>query len=58
MRFNKNCPSFDCGDCITFPTPYSVKCGGEQTKNCRWLNFDFINISYEEWRKNEENKGA
>jgi len=51
MRMNKGCPSFDCGICSTFPTPYEVKCGGEETKNCKWLNFDFYGVRYEEYMK-------
>jgi hypothetical protein len=51
---NKNCPSFDCGECNTFPAPYSVECGGEETKNCKWLDFDFINVSYEDYMKQTE----
>ena len=47
MKMNKGCPSFDCGVCNTFPTPYDVKCGGEETKNCKWLDFDFYGVSYE-----------
>ena len=35
MKMNKGCPSFDCGFCETFPAPYSVKCGGEETKDCK-----------------------
>jgi hypothetical protein len=57
MKFNKHCPSYCCGDCVTFPTPYSVKCGGEQTKDCKWLEFDFEHITYEQYCK-QENKGA
>lgn len=57
MKSNKGCPSYDCGFCETFPTPSSVKCGGEETKNCKWLNFDFTKISYEEYMKQgKENK--
>jgi hypothetical protein len=43
---NKGCPSYDCGICSTFPTPYEVKCGDEETKNCKWLNFDFYGTKY------------
>ena len=46
MKANKDCPSFDCGFCETFPAPYSVKCGGKETKNCIWLNFDFYGAKY------------
>ena len=51
---NKNCPSYDCGYCNTFPTPYTVKCGDELTKNCKWLNFDFKKISFEQFMKNKD----
>ena len=56
MKMNKGCPSFDCGECSTFPAPYSVQCGGEETKNCKWLDFDFYGVSYEEWKKSENVK--
>lgn len=45
---NKNCPSYDCGFCTTFPTFQDVKCGSEETKNCKWLDFDFKNTIYNE----------
>ena len=48
---NEHCPSYDCGICITFPTPYEVECGGEETKNCKWLDFDFTKTTYEEYMK-------
>ena len=54
MGKNKNCPSYDYGECNTFPAPYAVQCGGEETKNCKWLNFDFIGAKYEA----KEEKGA
>ncbi len=56
MAKNKNCPSYDCGECNTFPAPYSVQCGGEETKNCKWLNFDFINVNYEAYIKESRGK--
>lgn len=55
---NENCPSYDCGDCTTFPTPYSVKCGGEETKNCKWLDFDFTKTGFSEWLEEQKKKGA
>lgn len=53
---NENCPSYDCEYCNTYPTPFSVKCGGEETKNCKWLNFDFTKTSYSEYMKQEREK--
>ena len=53
---NKHCPSYDCGFCETFPTPYSVKCGGEETKNCKWLKFDFTKTTYEQYMKEHKGK--
>lgn len=53
---NKHCPSYDCGFCETFPIPYSVKCGGEETKNCKWLNFDFTKTTYEQYMKEHKGK--
>lgn len=41
IKGNENCPSYDCGFCNTYPTPYSVKCGGDETKKCKWLDYDF-----------------
>ena len=49
IKGNENCPSYDCGICITFPTPYDVKCGGKETKHCKWLNCDFTKTTYEEY---------
>ena len=37
---NENCPSYDCGDCMTSPTPYTQKC---DNLNCKWKDFDFTN---------------
>lgn len=53
---NKNCPSYDCEYCNTYPTPLSVKCGGEETKNCIWLNFDFKKTSFSEYIKQEKGR--
>lgn len=56
MGKNKNCPSYDYGECNTFPAPYAVQCGGEETKNCKWLNFDFIGAKYENPEQSNEIK--
>lgn len=53
---NENCPSFDCGGCITYPSMYIVECGGKETKNCKWLNFDFKNISYAQYMKEQKGR--
>lgn len=49
IKANKECPSYDCGECETFPRPYSVKCGSEDTIKCKWLDFDFKTISWKEF---------
>jgi hypothetical protein len=54
MKSNKGCPSYDCGFCETFPTPSSVKCGGEETKNCKWLDFNFYGAKFD--AKKDESK--
>lgn len=35
---NKECPSYDCGYCVTSPTPYDEKC---ENLNCKWKEYDF-----------------
>ena len=50
---NINCPSCDCDICSTFPAPYSVKCGDKDTKDCKWLNFDFSKTSYSQYIESE-----
>ena len=37
---NENCPSYDCGYCVTYPAPYSEKC---ENLDCKWKDFDFTN---------------
>lgn len=48
IHSNEKCPSYDCGMCSTFPAPYEVQCGGEETKKCIWLDYDFDHFSYTE----------
>ena len=54
---NETCPSYDCEECQTYPSHASVKCGGEETKNCKWLDFDFKKTSFSEYLKQEKQKG-
>lgn len=51
---NSKCPSCDCGICNTFPTPYEVQCGGEETNSCKWLNYDFSSYQYQEESNNAD----
>ena len=49
---NKTCPSYEGGDCDTYPTPYSVKCA-DVINGCKWKNTNFNEISYEDYIKSE-----
>lgn len=54
MSENKTCPSFDEGDCITYPAVFGSKKCSEVSQNCKLLKVDFEKTNWKDFGEGNE----
>ena len=54
MSENKTCPSFDEGECITYPAAFGAKKCSEVSQNCKWLKVDFKKTNWKDFGEGNE----